>query len=61
MGGDPGVDPGRSLAAINDGAADRGPGLVNSADGTAENLEREGGFVERSEEGAKLEFLLYVG
>ena len=59
--GDPRVDPGGTLAAVDDRAALVGPGLRDSADGTAEHSEGKGGLVERAEESTKGEFLGDVG
>ena len=61
VGGDPRVDSGGSLAAVDDGSADGGPGLLDSADGTAEDSEREVLFEEGAEESTVLKLLADVG
>ena len=57
----PAIDPGEALAAVDDGAADGGPLLVDSSDGAAEHLEGEVGLVEGAEQRTVLELLLDVG
>ena len=61
VGGDPGVDAGRALAAVDDGAAHVGTGLLDGADRTAKDPEGEGALVKWTEEGAVAELLGDVG
>ena len=61
VGGDPGIDPGGTLAAVDDCAAFVGPRFRDGTNWATEDLEGEGGLVERAEEGAKGELLCDVG
>ena len=56
-----GVDAGRALAAVDDGAARVRPGLLDGADRTTKDPEGEGALVKWTEEGAVAELLGDVG
>ena len=56
----PGVDSGRPLAAVDDGAPDIGSGFLDGADRAAEDLEGQLVLEERAEEGAVEKLLMDV-
>ena len=61
MSRDPRVDSSEALAAVNDGAADCRPFLVDSSNGAAIDTEGEVVFLEGAKQCAILELLLDVG
>ena len=61
VGGNPIIDSSRTLTAINNSAADVRTEFDDGANWTAEILEGKGVVLERSNEGAELEFLFDVG
>ena len=61
MSRDPRVDSSEALAAVNDGAADCRPFLVDSSNGATIDTEGEVVFFEGAKQGAILELLLDVG
>ena len=60
VGGDPAIDAGETLAAVDDGTTDGGSFFFHGPNGATEDLEGEVGFIEGAEQRTILELLLDV-